>query len=34
MTMLILKVSVMDEDLLVCTYASNEGLGGFLMQDD
>jgi hypothetical protein len=29
----ILKVPDMDEDFLVCTDASKEGLGGVLMQD-
>jgi len=29
----ILKVLDMDEDFLVCTDASKEGLGGVLMQD-
>jgi len=34
MTMEILKFSNMDEELLVCTDASKEGLGEFLMQND
>jgi hypothetical protein len=33
-TTLILKVPDMDMNLLVCTDASKEGLGGVLMQDD
>jgi hypothetical protein len=32
-TTLILKVPNMDEEFLVCTDASKEGLGGVLMQD-
>ena len=32
-TTLILKVPDMDKDFLVCTGASKEGLGRFLMQD-
>jgi hypothetical protein len=32
-TALILKVPDMDMDFLVCTNASQEGLGGVLMQD-
>jgi hypothetical protein len=34
MTMSIPKVPDMEEDFLVCTDASNEGLGRVLMQDD
>jgi hypothetical protein len=33
MTTLILKVPEIDEEFLVCTDASKEGLGGILMQD-
>jgi hypothetical protein len=33
MTMSILKLPEMDKELLVCTDASKEGLGGILMQD-
>jgi hypothetical protein len=33
MTTPILKVPDMDEDFLVCTDTSKEGLGGILMQD-